>query len=807
MNCMATTSREVTRREREHTALSTQIAQEGIVLLENKGVLPFENVKTVALYGSGARRTVRGGTGSGDVNVRSFVTVEQGLQNAGYTLLGTARLDAYDRSWDAAEKSYYANVQAVAAEKGPFVGLVSMMGNPLVPPQMPALQKDALEAADAAVYVLSRNSGEGADRKLSAGDYLLTEKEKADIQLLSQHYEKFVLLLNAGGVVELAPVQNLPGAIVLMSQGGNGCGDAIAAVLSGTVNPSGKLTATWAEKYEDYPFAMEFAPVSGEPFDSYYKEDLFVGYRYFDTFGVRPLYPFGYGLSYTHFSIFHEETTLDGNVVRVQIRVKNCGKRAGKEVVQLYVGRPEENRPTKELVAFGKTRLLMPGETETVCIEVSIERLATWQEERAGWVLVPGEYVLYLGNSVSDAKPVSMVAVLEETVVEQCRRLLRGEMVSELTAPDRESPLNIPRLTFTGNIHPQTHSYAFDTVPENTLSPEELAELCVGAARLDLSSITIVGNFSDGLPGAAGETTARFGRPITMVDGPAGIRVNPILHEKDGRYIKVPQEDPIFRHLITPDTPETDLTGTETKYQYCTALPIATMLAQTWDMKLLQLAGRVISEEMKLLGVDLWLAPALNIQRNPLCGRNFEYFSEDPLVSGLCAAAITRGVQSIPGKGAVIKHFAANNQETNRNFNNSHVSARTLRELYLKGFEICVKTVKPLGVMTSLNLINGVHAAADKELLTDILRHEWGFDGLVMTDWGTTGVPGSTKEQKYDCTWAVDCMKAGNDLIMPGSQRDVDYIRTALKNGTLDITLVRRWADNILKTAKKGMAD
>ena len=288
-----------------------------------------------------------------------------------------------------------------------------------------------------------------------------------------------------------------------------------------------------------------------------------------------------------------------------------------------------------------------------------------------------------------------------------------------------------------------------------------------------------------------------------MVDGPAGIRVNPILHEKDGSYLSDPREDPIFSKLITADTVPVDLSGSVTRYQYCTALPVASMLAQSWNPELLYQAGELIAAEMELLGVDIWLAPAMNIQRNPLCGRNFEYFSEDPLLTGVCAAALTNGVQSRPGKCVSIKHFAANNQETNRNFHNVHVSERTLREIYLRGYEICLKKSKPATVMTALNLINGVHTACDHDLLTDILRREWGFDGIVMTDWGTTGVPGSNQGQKYDCCYASDCIRAGNDLIMPGSKRDLDYLLADLENGKLDPEDVRRCGGNILKLLRE----
>lgn len=557
-NRMATSDPLPSTREKANRETSARVAEEGIVLLENKGVLPFDSgVSTIALYGSGARHTIKGGTGSGDVNVRDYVTVEQGLLNSGYSVVTGEVLAEYDGILQNARLIYDASVRE-RAKAGAFAGLIAMMSNPFIPPVFPGLTEEVLcrHPADAAVYVLSRNSGEGADRRAVPGDYYLSEQEISDITLLAGQYQKFVLQLD-------------PGA--------------------------------------------------------------------FDT-------------------IKHD-----------------------------YTKQPADD--------FG------------------------------------------------------------------------------------------------------------------ALTETELATLCIGAARIDMSAVTVVGTFSQGLPGAAGETTfslADKGVPaVTMVDGPAGVRVNPILHEKNGGYLSDPREDPIFSKLITADTAPVDLSGSVTRYQYCTALPVASMLAQSWNPELLYQAGELIAAEMELLGVDIWLAPAMNIQRNPLCGRNFEYFSEDPLLTGVCAAALTNGVQSRPGKCVSIKHFAANNQETNRNFHNVHVSERALREIYLRGYEICLKKSKPATVMTALNLINGVHAACDHDLLTDILRREWGFDGIVMTDWGTTGVPGSNQGQKYDCCYASDCIRAGNDLIMPGSKRDLDYLLADLENGKLDPEDVRRCGGNILKLLRE----
>ena len=809
-NRMATPDPLPSTREKANRETSTRIAEEGIVLLENKGVLPFDSgVSTIALYGSGARHTIKGGTGSGDVNVRDYVTVEQGLLNSGYSVVTGEVLTEYDGILQNARLIYDASVRE-RAKAGAFAGLIAMMSNPFIPPVFPGLTEEVLcrHPADAAVYVLSRNSGEGADRRAVPGDYYLSEQEISDITLLASQYQKFVLLLNVGGVVELSPVKDLPGAIVLMGQGGSGCGDAAAAVLSGRETPSGRLTATWAVQYADYPFAAEF----GDKYDSYYKEGAFVGYRWFDSLGKDVLYPFGYGLSYTAFTLSIQGTELSGHRVSVRVAVKNTGVRPGKEVVQLYAApkSPGLEKPYQSLVAFKKTKLLQPGEEQTLTLNFDAELFAVYHEQRAVWQIDRGEYCLLCGTDSRTTAPCAVVTSPENIILEQCENKLRGERIEEIGSTRYFAfPEQLPVLRLEpGAFCPVRHDYTEQAAADvEGLTDRELATLCIGAARINMSAVTVVGTFSEGLPGAAGETTSLLtekGVPsITMVDGPAGVRVNPILHEKNGGYLSDPREDPIFSKLITADTAPVDLSGSVTRYQYCTALPVASMLAQSWNPELLYQAGELIAAEMELLGVDIWLAPAMNIQRNPLCGRNFEYFSEDPLLTGVCAAALTNGVQSRPGKCVSIKHFAANNQESNRNFHNVHVSERALREIYLRGYEICLKKSKPATVMTALNLINGVHAACDHDLLTDILRREWGFDGIVMTDWGTNGVPGSNQGQKYDCCYASDCIRAGNDLIMPGSKRDLDYLLADLENGKLDPEDVRRCGGNILKLLRE----
>lgn len=758
--------------EEKHKAFARKAAAEGCVLLKNSGCLPFsENVRRIAIYGIGARQTLKGGTGSGDVNVRNFVSIENGLENAGYEIVTKPLLDEYGYVLKEAKADYNRKIKAFS-EKGTITALGAMLSNPFQAPGIRAVDKSDCERfpADAAVYVLSRSCGEGADRKNEKGDYRLTDQEINDISVISESYPCFILLLNIGGVTEIQSVYENPNvnAVVITGLGGISTGDAVADILSGKEAPSGKLAATWAVNYTDYPYADEF--YNGDPWNTPYKEDVFVGYRWFDRQKIEPLFPFGYGLSYTSFLIQPKSLNCQKDIVSLSVCVKNTGKRfSGKEVVQIYARQPSSlaEKPEKILVAFEKTKLLSPGEEQTITLSFKKEELAFFDENLSKWHIEGGKYEIFVGNG-SDSLIAFSEIVLDDQIIE-------NEKHTEIF--DEELSLKI-----------------------NGLSEEDLAVLVVGNARTSMTDFSVIGNASDSIPGAAGETADSIENipSVVMADGPAGLRINPIVYQKNGLYINNPKEDPVLSLVLPERAQNVDLSGTVVEYRYCTALPSATVLAQTWNTELIQEAGNVVGTEMEMFGIDWWLAPGMNIQRNPLCGRNFEYFSEDPFLTGKCAAAITKGVQKHKGKGVTIKHFACNNKENGRNYNNSVVSERALREIYLKGFEICIREAKPACVMTAYNLINGVHCANSRKLLTEILRDEWSFDGVVMTDWYTTQVL-SSNDSPYGASDSALCIKSGNDLIMPGSRKDVDSILQALEKNEITAEELRLSAKRILK--------
>ncbi len=763
--------------EEMHKSLAAEIAAEGMVLLKNNGCLPLDKeTKSIALYGIGARQTVKGGTGSGDVNTRSFVSVEEGLESSGFEIITKKLLDEYDTILCKERDNYNKSIQALS-EKGVMTALGSMLGKPFKAPDMAKIRLADCEKfkAEFAVYVLSRNSGEGADRKSEKGDYLLSDNEISDISLLSENYQKLVLLLNVGGVIDISPVYDKADAVLLIGQAGIGAGCAAADILSGKTTPSGKLTATWAKKYEDYPCAEAFT--KGDIWNTEYKEDIFIGYRYFDRNRIKPMFPFGFGLSYTNFVTEIKDIEQRDNTVTITLSVMNKGNKfSGKDTVQIYVRQPKgiKEKAKKILVAFAKTKILAPNESEILSLFFDINDLAVYDEELSAWHIEKGEYEVYLGNSSDNLT-----------------------LVSRVNLDDKIIPLKKITETFDEEIEAAIQN----------LSVENTVNLVVGNARTSLTDFSVIGNASKSIPGAAGETTDMLEKygigHITMADGPAGIRINPKVYKKDGLYINNPKEDPVLSLVLPKKAQNVDLSDTETEYRYCTALPCETMLAQTWNTDLLFKCGDIIGKEMEFFGIDLWLAPGMNIQRNPLCGRNFEYFSEDPYLTGKCAAYITKGVQSHKNKGVTLKHFACNNRENNRNYNNSIISERALREIYLKGFEICIKESEPMAVMSAYNLINSVHCSNSYKLLTKILRNEWGFDGIVMTDWYATQDLSGNNDKPYGASDAALCIKSGNDLIMPGSEKDIDRILEALKNSTLTEEELCLSAKRILKVLRR----
>ena len=783
--------------ERDHLARVQAGLAECMVLLRKDGSFPLEAPCKLAALGNGVRHSVKGGTGSGDVNAHVVVDIERGLVDAGFELTSTAWLDAYDERRLEAKAAFRKQLKREAKAAGDSI-ITYAMGAVMPEPDY-SIPLDY--SADAAIYVLSRISGEGSDRKPIAGDVLLTPTEIRDIQVLNERYERFMLMLNTGGPVDLSPVKDV-GNILVLSQLGSEMGNALADVLLGKANPSGKLATTWSA-WEDYCPDIEVGNLDDTP----YREGVYVGYRYFDTVGKRVLFPFGFGLSYTEFELGEAAVSLDDSCATVSVDVTNIGDFAGKEVVQVYVTAPERElkKPWQELAGFAKTGLLQPGAAERVEVSFDFANLASFSEEACAYVLEAGEYVVRLGTCSADAQAAAVVVLPRGVLVRTVRSVVAPAEIEEVVyerAVCDDSLVELPRLM----LDPEsflTVDVAYDVEPEvdsvvAMLSDRELAFANVGRFSGRGGLLAVIGNASTLVAGAAGEITSHLRsvgfESVVMADGPAGLRLaREFYRDEKGAHslgagsiptgildvLSAPVRAVAMALLGGKKPPR----GAEVLNQYCTALPIGMAIAQSWDLDYARTCGDIVGAEMERFGVHLWLAPALNIHRSVLCGRNFEYFSEDPLVSGRMAAALVNGVQAHPGRGATIKHFAANNQETNRYFNNSCVSERTLREIYLRGFEICIRESRPAAVMTSYNLVNGTHTSESRGLTENYLRAECGFEGVVMTDWV---LPLKNRGERWPIARAGRVAAAGGDLFMPGSKSDFDDILAALASGDLD---------------------
>lgn len=803
--------------EKEHIGLLRDSLAECTLFLRQNGAFPLEAPGRIAAYGNGVRHTVKGGTGSGEVNSRYSVNVEQGLKGAGFTITTGRWLDAFDQVEQDAQKAFVKEIKERAKKKH-TMAILEGMGAVMPQPEYD-LPLDG--EGNTAIYVLSRISGEGNDREPIPGDIRLTDSEAKTILALDAKYEKFMLVLNVGGVVDLTPVKEVSNILVL-SQLGVETGSVLADILLGRANPSGKLTTTWAS-WEDYCREGEFGDIN----DTRYKEGIYVGYRYFDTVGKKPLFPFGYGLSYTSFDIAVTGAAAEGDTIRIKVAVSNTGARAGREVVQVYVSAPAGrlDKPYQDLAAFAKTDLLEPGASQELTISFSLRDCASYDAQKESYVLEAGSYVVRVGDSSDHTQPAALVDLDGEAVVTKAGNCL-GETDFEDWKPSgsetaaAEELSDITRISVAAaDIETVTVSYDQEREIDprvKDLTVEELAYLNVGAFNPKAGALSVIGNAATNVAGAAGETTGVLkekGFPVlVMSDGPAGLRLAKEFYrdEKGAHGIgssMVPES--FLPFLPAPARFIMNLIGGSGKpkkgqkveYQYATAIPIGTAIAQSFNLPLAESYGSIVGDEMERFGVHLWLAPALNIHRDIRCGRNFEYYSEDPLISGKTAAAITRGVQRHPGCGTTIKHYAANNQEKNRYCNNSIVSERAMREIYLKGFGICVRESQPHALMTSYNLLNGVHTSEHRGLIEDILRCEYGFKGIVMTDWIVDMA--QDKQSLHRMPIAAEIAKAGGDLVMPGSKGDFDSIVKAAKSGELELRQLQINATRVLRKAEE----
>lgn len=733
--------------DKEHITLSKDAAKEGMVLLKNEQhVLPLQTGAKVALFGKATFDYVKGGGGSGDVTVAYTRNLYEGIK----ALKG--KISVYEELAD----FYRENVK----EQYKAGRVPGMTIEPQVPQEL--LQK-AKAYTDTAVISICRFSGEGWDRKsivetenkniwaseeemarrsaeiFEDGDFYLTHAEQEMVNTVKQNFARVIVVMNVGGMVDTswfhddAQIQS----VLMAWQGGMEGGLATAELLAGEGNPSGKLSDTFAKELNDYPSTYNFH--ESEKYVEY-TDDIYVGYRYFETIpGAKEKvnYPFGFGLSYTQFVLGESQISIEEDQIRCMVSVTNTGDMAGKEVVQAYYGAPQGKlgKAARVLCAFAKTRLLQPGETQLMTLCWKIADMASYDDCgkvcKSAYVLEQGEYKFYIGTSVRDAVENATVYTAAKDIVTQqltsrlaptslTKRMLADGTYEELetTEPIDTDANELEKMT-TEEMEafaPKTEGRARwrlwgDKTPDKQhhflieaaegkitleefmaqLSDEQLAELLGGQPNTGVANTFGFGNLPD------------YGVPnIMTADGPAGLRISP-------------------------------------ECGVCTtAWPCSTLIACTWNPEVAQQVGAAGGAEVKENNIAVWLTPAVNIHRSPLCGRNFEYYSEDPYLTGKMASAMVKGIQS-NHVGATVKHFALNNKETNRKNSDSRASERAIREIYLKAFEIIVKEANPWAIMSSYNIVNGRRTSENHELLTDVLRGEWGFEGAVTTDWWTNG--------------------------------------------------------------------
>ncbi len=804
---LATTDSKISARELKHAKLARQIADEGIVLLKNDGMLPLKG-KKIALYGSGARQTIAGGTGSGATHPRHLVGIEEGFLNAGYNVVSKNWLNKYDEYYDKSYKTWKDRIEKKV--EGMF-DLYQILGEVfkdkfIYPTGIPVTDDDISKETDNAIYVIARQAGEGTDRKLIKADYLLDDTEYANLKKVCSEYKNVCLVVNVGGFIDLSVLDEFKNisAVVYYSQAGQEGGNALVDILTGKVSPSGKLTATWAKNLSDFPSTSEYSHL-GDPKVQNYKEGIYVGYRYFDTFGVKPRYAFGYGLSYTNFEM-SAAVQLIGDNVLVKCNVENVGNFAGKEVVQIYASLPGENVEAKRLIAFCKTDIIGIGGKQQITLSFGLRDLCRYDESKAAYVLLDGDYVIRIGNSSDNVKPIAVFKCDENIIVEQCVNVCKKvDDFEELIAlqSEKEDLTNIPYY----NIDKKMVNVRNNTYGELPVSTDKkIAELLNKFSNEELASL-VVGSGTDSreeerllnVMGASGSTTSRlyekYGIPnVILSDGPAGLNITPRVVELPDGQLKSADPYPQYdfgmfgkiMHTRMLAKPEDGICH----YQYATTFPAGVVRAQTWNTRLMEEFGDAMGTEMEEFGVTVWLAPGINITRNTLCGRTFEYCSEDPVLSGEIAAATVIGVQKHKGKGVSLKHFACNNSENERQYSSSNVSERALREIYLKGFEIVVKKANPITLMASYNKINGVYSTNNYDLLVKVLRNEWGYQNTVISDWD------SVLEGRGDILIAN---KAQCDLVMPGGKKQVRQLTEGLNSGDVDRKDVIRSSERILK--------
>lgn len=735
-----------------HEQIALMAAREGIVLLKNeRGTLPLKKGETFNLFGKGVHEFRIGAVGAGKINPRYSVNFIEAVRES---------------------RNFSLNEELAA-----FYGC----DRDVLPPENMMIR--AREKSDTGIVFLSRAAGENQDASTAKGEYYLSDEEETLIAKVAETFDKTIVILNVGYPIDITFAKKYRvSGLIYLGFAGMLAGPALLDIMSGAANPSGKLPDTWAEDYRDIPSSRNFYDSEGKKrldtdenvyLDTCYEEGIYVGYRYFTTFQKKAAYPFGYGLSYTDFKLTTEALCFDGVNLSMTVYVKNVGSVSGKEVVQIYVGKPESEleQPEKELVFFEKTRELEPGEEQCITVQVPKERLISYSEERAAYIFSKGHYSVYVGNSVE--APVCGGFEAEKTqVVKQVANLLACRQ--EMTLLSKQDPQNTwPCGKHSGEIAGKTSFFPYQ---QRKLYPVNFSK-GEGKKKVSFDDVRRNKSLAEQLAAhMSPEELARIHICASAGWGMEGIGEAGSVYQVEGYD---------FPHFPVSD----GNSGVNLNIKNI-GMPSGVTICASFNRELSQEVGRVIGEEAKELGIPLILAPALNIHRNPLNGRQPEYFSEDPYLSGAMAGFYAKGMEEA-GVGSCYKHLIGNNCESSRKRNQSVISERTIREIYFRTFEYAMQIHMPASVMTAYNAVNGCPTAADEELIMGLLREENGFDGFVMTDWTT-----------YDSVEVAAMVQAGNCWITPGSNDDTytKQILKGLEDGTVSLERLRENAAALIRT-------
>ena len=768
---------------KEYEKTARQAIAEGCVLLENNGVLPLKKDSTVSVFGRIQTNYYKSGTGSGGkVNVTKVWNIVEGLEESGYVKVNQELKKVYE-DWE---------------KENPYDEGLGWGKERWSQDEMP-LTKEIVDAAaaesDVALVIIGRTAGEDKDNSATKGSWFLTDEEFDMLKCVRAGFDKVVVLLNVGNIIDMSFVEEIkPDAVMYVWQGGMLGGLGTADVLTGKIPPCGKLTDTIAKKIEDYPSDKWFGNLKANT----YCEDIFVGYRYFETFAKdKVLYPFGYGLTFTSFKI-ETVSAADNRTekkLNLKIKITNTGNAAGKEVTQIYIGAPNGKlgKAARVLVDFEKTELLAPAASQEIDFCIPYETFASYDDDgytdhKSCFVLEEGNYKVYAGSDVRSAPQVFDFTLNSLLIIKQCEEAYAPVQAFERmhAAPDgtltmQPAPLStidmwqrraerLPiEIPFTGD-----KGFKLKDVLDGKITIQDFVaqftdeELACFTRGEGMGSSLVTPGTASAFGGVSPRLRDYYGIPVSCCDdGPSGMRLD---------------------------------CGMK-----AFSLPNGTSVACTFNKKLIKELYTLTGHEMHATNVENLLGPGLNIHRHPLNGRNFEYFSEDPVVTGIIGSAMVQGLQAA-GVTGTIKHFCGNNQEANRHGIDSIISERALREIYLKGFEIVVKNGGD-SVMTTYGIVNGIHTSSSYDLNTTILRDDWGFKGIVMTDWwALLNEPG---EKPNRTNFAV-MLRAQNDIYMccPDGKTDASGENTfaALKDGTLTRAELQRTAINVCEHVMHTLA-